>query len=125
MAAVTQRGALAASASQPGKIEAGAPADLLRLDFGAMSRDLAPDLFHPLEILQARGTRDHVLDLIVGGRQVVKNGAVTGVDEAQITAALHEALLKAAPAMRADRGILARYQNALERYYSGGCHCHR
>ena len=125
VAAVTQRGAAVASVEEVGgRIAVGRPADIVKVDFGAMASDLSDGLYDPLEVLQARGSGRLVCDLIVGGRQVVSGGKVVGIDEEAVTRELHRDLVAATPALRNGRALLSKYQEALKRYYLGGCHCH-
>ena len=63
-----------------GAIRAGAPADLLLLDWAAIDDDRLRDDIDPLVLVLTRATARHVRELIVGGRTVVKDGTVVGVD---------------------------------------------
>jgi len=63
-----------------GALAAGAPADILLLDWAALDADrLRPDL-DPLDLLFARCTARHIKELIVAGRSVVRDGRVFGID---------------------------------------------
>jgi cytosine/adenosine deaminase-related metal-dependent hydrolase len=62
------------------KIEAGEPADLLLLDWGKINDEKLRTDIDPIPVLFARANAGHVIELIVEGRTVVKNGAVTNVD---------------------------------------------
>jgi cytosine/adenosine deaminase-related metal-dependent hydrolase len=125
VAATTDRGAKVASVEEgSGRIAVGGPADILVLDFAAISRDLCGGLYDPLAIVQARASAQHVRDLIVNGRTVVQSGKVTGVDEEAINRALHRDLVAAAPTLQEGQPLLTRFQSALKQYYLSGCHCH-
>jgi len=63
-----------------GAICAGAPADLLLLDWAAIDEDRLQEDIDPLVLVLTRATARHVRELIVGGRTVVKDGSVVGVD---------------------------------------------
>jgi cytosine/adenosine deaminase-related metal-dependent hydrolase len=63
-----------------GAIAAGAPADLLLLDWAALDNDNLREEADVLGILFARATARHIHELIVGGRTVVRDGKVLGVD---------------------------------------------
>jgi cytosine/adenosine deaminase-related metal-dependent hydrolase len=63
-----------------GVIAPGAPADLLLLDWDAIDDEHIRDDVDPLELVLARATADHISELIVAGRTVVKDGTVQGVD---------------------------------------------
>jgi cytosine/adenosine deaminase-related metal-dependent hydrolase len=63
-----------------GAIAPGQPADLLLLDWAALDDDrLRPDI-DPADLVFARATARHIRELIVAGRTVTRDGAVTGVD---------------------------------------------
>ncbi|MBU2407599.1 MAG: hydrolase, partial [Gammaproteobacteria bacterium] len=64
------------------------PADLLLLDWSALDDDsLFPDV-DPLDLLLARGTGQHIDQVVIGGRRVVEGGRVLGIDEAAFKAEL-------------------------------------
>ncbi len=63
-----------------GALATGEPADVLLLDWNAVDDDrLRPDL-DPLDLLFARTTARHIREVIVGGRSIVQDGRVTGID---------------------------------------------
>jgi cytosine/adenosine deaminase-related metal-dependent hydrolase len=94
-----------------GSIAAGAPADLLLLDWAALDDDRLREDIDPLDLLFARATSRHIRELIVDGRTVVKDGAVTGVD---LPAARAEVLARMRAGMRDDAALAAALP-ALER----------
>jgi len=63
-----------------GAITAGAPADILLLDWDAINEDRLREDVDPLILVLTRATARHVRELIVAGRTVVKDGALTTVD---------------------------------------------
>ena len=63
-----------------GIVEEGARADILTLDYGAMTADQVTDGVEELDILLARMRAEHVRDLFVAGRSVVRDGALVGMD---------------------------------------------
>jgi cytosine/adenosine deaminase-related metal-dependent hydrolase len=68
------------NSAEGGALAAGAPADILLLDWKALDADrLRPDL-DPLDLLFARSTAHHIKELIVAGRTVVRDGHVAGID---------------------------------------------
>ncbi|NYE26992.1 amidohydrolase family protein [Pigmentiphaga litoralis] len=64
-----------------GRLVAGAPADLLVLDWDAVDDDALFDDVDPLDILLARAHAGHLQDVYIGGRKVVEAGRVITVDE--------------------------------------------
>jgi cytosine/adenosine deaminase-related metal-dependent hydrolase len=63
-----------------GAICAGAPADLLLLDWAAIDDDSLRDDIDALDLVLTRATARHIRELIVNGRTVVRDGLVTGAD---------------------------------------------
>lgn len=63
-----------------GMLSVGAPTDILLIDWGKLDADrLRPDL-DPLDLLFARSTARHIKELIVGGKTVMRDGKVSGID---------------------------------------------
>ena len=63
-----------------GALVAGAPADLLVLDWAALDDDRLYEAIDPLDLLFSRAKASHIREVIVGGRTVVKDGVVLGID---------------------------------------------
>ena len=108
-----------------GLLREGYDADILVLDLDAMSGDAIPELADPLELIMTRSRRAHVSDLYVGGRHVVAEGRLTGVDleaaEREIVAVARSQsgeLLK-------DRDLLLRHRDTVRDYYRSGHHLDR
>ena len=94
-----------------GVLSAGAPADILLIDWAMLDADrLRPDL-DPRDLLFARATARHIKELIVGGRTVIRDGKVLGIDHA----ALNDDLLARLRHGIAQNGTLAAALPALER----------
>src|SRR5580704_14192355 len=87
-----------------GAVCAGAPADLLLLDWAAIDEDRLQEDIDPLVLVLTRATARHVRELIVGGRTIVKDGSVTGVDTAGARA---EVISRMRHAMRDKASIAA------------------
>ena len=94
-----------------GIIAAGGPADLLMLDWAALDDDRLCDNLDPLDLMLTRATARHISELMVGGRTVVKDGVVTGVD---LPGARAEVLAQMRGGM-ARNGALASAMAALDR----------
>lgn len=101
-------------------LEEGAPADLLELDMARITSDVIEDRADPVDLLIARARNEDVRTLIVGGRTVVEQGAVTGLD---LPAAEAELMAQARAAAGASPD-LAPLQSAIADYYRCGCHRH-
>jgi len=87
----TANGRFAITGDAAAGMAPGAPADLLTLDWRALSSDLIEDV-PPLDVLLARATAAHVRSVHVAGRAVVAGGRVTGVDLPALEAELLTAL---------------------------------
>ena len=94
-----------------GTIRAGEPADILLLDWAAIDDDRVRDDIDALDLMLTRATARHIRELIVGGRTIVKDGSVTGVDA---DGARAEVLRRMRHAMR-DKATLAAALPLLER----------
>ena len=85
---------------------------MLLLDWNAVDDDrLRPDL-DPLDLLFARATARHIRELIVAGRTIVRQGAVTGID---YPAMRDELLARLRAGMARQRIAFAAALQALER----------
>jgi cytosine/adenosine deaminase-related metal-dependent hydrolase len=94
-----------------GTIAAGAPADLLLLDWAALDDDCLRDDLDPVDLLISRATARHIREVIVGGRSIVRDGRVLGLDH---DAARREVLAQMRAGM-ARNAMLAAVLPALER----------
>jgi cytosine/adenosine deaminase-related metal-dependent hydrolase len=94
------------NSAEGGIIEAGAPADLLLLDYDALDDDALRDDIDPVDIVFARANARHIRELIVAGRPVVQDRRVLGID---LEAARQEVMLR----MRAGQPAMASFAVAL------------
>ena len=107
LSAASKAGRLSVTNSaEGGIIEAGAPADLLLLDYDALDDDALRDDLDPVDIVFSRATARHMCELIVAGRTVVQDGRVLGID---LEAARKEVMLR----MRAGQPAMATFAAAL------------
>jgi cytosine/adenosine deaminase-related metal-dependent hydrolase len=105
-----------------GVIAAGAPADIVVLDYDKLSYDVVDGMIEPLDIVLTRATARHVKTLHVAGREIVRDGRVLGVD---LPAIEREVILQTrayAEKMRGLKPILERSQATLRRFYQNGGH---
>jgi cytosine/adenosine deaminase-related metal-dependent hydrolase len=87
-----------------GAIAPGMPADILVLDWDAVDAERLRADLDPLDLLFSRATMRHVHELIVGGRPVVREGQVLGVD---YPAMLDDMLERLRAAMGQNAGLAA------------------
>jgi len=121
-AAMRQGPAIVTGGSGFGAIEAGFMADVLLLDYAAMTADAIDALCDEAEIVLARATAEHVRRLIVAGREVVAEGKLVGLDLAAAERALAAEARRLAEPLMALRPTLAAYQEGLRRFYRAGGH---
>ncbi len=105
-----------------GTLAPGAPADLLLLDWVALSRDAMPGLTPDLDLVLARATARSVKQLIVAGREVVGDGRLRGLDLAAAETALLDQARAAAPDWQRRKPALDALQGALRGCYAEGLH---
>lgn len=106
-----------------GPLEAGAAADMLLLDWNALDDDALRDDIDPVNLLFSRGTARHISELIVGGRTVVKDRQVTGID---LPAARHEILAQMRSGIKANGSLLkalTALDQAMVRHYLSDAPC--
>jgi cytosine/adenosine deaminase-related metal-dependent hydrolase len=105
-----------------GRLEAGAPADVLLLDYAAMTADAIDEVCDETDIVLARAMQEHVRALVVAGRAVVADGRLAGFDLRAAERELTAAARRHAPALAALRPTLSAFQEGLRRFYRGGGH---
>ena len=104
-------------------IHAGSSADFLVLDWKRLSSELVEPDVPAIELLLARARQEHIKGLYVSGREVVRDGAVTGVDLPKLEVELLAAL-RAARGNTADiRAAMPELKNALRKHYAGDYYC--
>ena len=119
----TANGRFAVTGDARAEVAPGAPADLLLLDWNALSAELVEPEVSPIELLLAKGRRQYVKGLIVAGHEVVRDGAVTGIDLPALEAELLAALRKAFPTTADVRATMPELKAALRKHYSGPLYC--
>lgn len=78
-----RNGRRATGAPGTGELAPGAPADFVVLDLDRLDRDAIMDV-DPVELLFARGNASHVIDVVVDGRTIVKDGNPISIDVAGV-----------------------------------------
>jgi len=110
-------------AADGGRIAPGAPADLLLLDWEALSAELVEPDVPPLHLLLAKGRQDYIKGLFVGGREVVRDGEVATVDLPAMETELLATLRKAAPSTADIRTAMPELSAALAAHYGNDFYC--
>jgi 5-methylthioadenosine/S-adenosylhomocysteine deaminase len=94
------------NSAKGGRIEQGAPADLLLLDYDALDDDNLRDDLDPVNLVFARATARHISELVVAGHTVVRDRRLVGIDH---EAARREVVLR----MKAGQPAMASLASAL------------
>ncbi len=81
MAVREGRASVTGSASG-GRLAVGEPADLLLIDLDRLDADALLPHSDPTDLLLARGVKAHIAEMIVGGRTILAEGRLTGIDQA-------------------------------------------
>ncbi len=110
-------------ADEGGAIAPGMPADLLTLDFAAMTSDCVTSQIDVIGILLTRMKAAHLRLLLVGGKPVVVDGRCVSVDADALEAELTAAAKSALAAMPPDTAAIARLREGVASFYAAGCHC--
>jgi cytosine/adenosine deaminase-related metal-dependent hydrolase len=98
------------------------PADVVSLDYAAMTRDVIEGMIEPEDAMIARASSRFVRDLWVAGRKIVSNGTLTTIDLAAVEQDVLAQARAAGKDMRALRPVMARHQKSLRGFYDRGLH---
>ncbi len=118
LAAIVANGRRANGAPGSGALEIGEPADALVLDLDRLDRD-AVMAVEPIDLLFARATAAHIDALYVGGREIVADGRLTGVDLAAVERELRAQYRERLPARAGFLAAWAPIAEAVAAHY--GC----
>lgn len=105
-----------------GALKVGAPADILVVDYGALTADVVEGLSDPLTLVLTRACSRHVRELYVNGRHIVANGDVITVPLEDLERELAAKINEAGGGILAKRFLIERYQSALETFYAQSRH---
>jgi len=105
-----------------GEVKCGARADLVVLDYAGMRDDFLISDEDELDVVLTRATSRHVRGLLVAGREVVSDGALTGLDLAGMEQELMERARQTATADTGQSLRNRRRRDAVRAYYAGGQH---
>jgi cytosine/adenosine deaminase-related metal-dependent hydrolase len=108
-----------------GRIAPGADADLLVLDRARLAADAVAYDGDDLALLMARGTAAHITGLIVAGREVIRQGRLTGIDLVAVHRELAAQTRAAAPERAAHHPFIGRHRTRLRAFYGAGGHLRR
>ena len=108
---------------EPAAIEPGRLADILVLDHAALARDVIAESFDDLPLVLSRATSRHIKALYVGGREVVRDGKLAGIDLPALEAEMIATLRKGMAGFNDWQRTVLRMRAGLTRFYATGMHC--
>jgi cytosine/adenosine deaminase-related metal-dependent hydrolase len=122
LASIVANGRFANGAPGSGALEVGQPADILVLDLDRLDRDaILPAA--PVDLVFARATMAHVAQLIVAGREIVRNGGLTGIDLEATLAALRENYRRNMPSRAPFLSAWSDLEESATQFYRGRFGC--
>jgi cytosine/adenosine deaminase-related metal-dependent hydrolase len=122
LSAVVANGRFANGAPGPGALSIGAPADILVLDLDALDRD-AVMAVEPIDLVFARATAAHVARLMVAGREIVRDGRLTGIDLQAAEGALRRQYREKMPSRARFLEAWSNLEPAVAEHYRSGLGC--
>lgn len=118
--AVCATGRLGIGIEPGGSLTEGMPADILLLDLARLDRDRIMPV-DPKDYVFSRATKEDIVQLYSRGRLVLDNGAVVGVDLAQLHRRLRVAFHAGLPDMADRIALWPRLEAAIGNHYQGCC----
>ncbi|WP_346911794.1 hypothetical protein [uncultured Roseibium sp.] len=91
--------------------------DIVTVDYGALTRDALFDDLDEARVLLARMIAAHVIDLVIAGRHVVRNGAIQTFDFDAARSELAAQARAQLPRLEAERGIARQLADLIRSYY--------
>ena len=123
LSAATSAGFRAVDGSErDGAVKVAAPADLILFDWDRLGGDVVSSRTSEVDILLGRATRDHIFSVWAGGREIVREGRILGLDEPAAIAELHAQAVAGSNTANAFIPTLERYRAALRRFYGQDKH---
>ena len=105
-----------------GEVVPGARADLVVLDYAAITEDFLTPEQDEVDIVLARATSRDVRDLLVAGRRVVGDGVLVGLDLPEVEREFMDHARRVAILDAGQAALHRRCREAVRAYYAGGHH---
>ena len=102
-------------------LTAGAPADLLELDYPAFAGDAVIETGEAAMLIH-RATKQHIARMLVAGREIVRDGRVLGVDLPGIERELDSQVRAGADEFRSWQQVSTRIRDRMHEFYAAGLH---
>ena len=122
LATIVGNGRFANGAPGSGALAVGEPADILVLNLDALDRDAIMPV-EPIDLLFARATAAHVAELVIAGREVVRDGRLSQVDLMAAEAELRRQYRAGAPSRAPFLAAFDALEPAVAQYYRSGLGC--
>ncbi len=122
LAAIVANGRFANGAPGMGALKVGEPADILVLDLDRLDRDAVMPVA-PVDLVFARATMAHVVRLFVAGREILRDGRLTGVDLDAIHAAVRESYRRNMPSRAPFLGAWSDLEAGVAQFYRSRLGC--
>ncbi|MGH6742818.1 MAG: hypothetical protein ACREDY_27950 [Bradyrhizobium sp.] len=102
-------------------IAAGEPADLMTIDYAKITSDVFMQLDEAALVVR-RATSRHLKQLVVDGRDVVSDGALTGINLDEVQTELDAQVRHGMPEFNSWQQVAGRYREKLRTFYGSGLH---
>ena len=102
-------------------ISNGAPADLMTIDFAKISQDVFIDLDEAALVVR-RATAKILKQLVVAGRDVARDGALTGINLDEIQQELDAQVRHGMPEFKSWQQVSGRVRRKMKTFYAAGLH---
>lgn len=119
---VTKTGRKSVGAPGAGRLAPGEPADFIVLDHDRLDRDAIMPV-DPLDLLFARGNMSHIVEVVVAGRSIVRDGAPLGVDLPAMESELRRQFRTNLPRYAAFEAHWKPFEAALAGWFRTHCGC--
>ncbi|MGI9500866.1 MAG: amidohydrolase family protein, partial [Geminicoccaceae bacterium] len=103
-----------------GVLAEGSPADLILVDYAALSDDVIAEDIDELTVLLTRMSSKYLVAAYVAGRLIVRQGKPTDFDYEVARQELVTSAKRTQTALEADRPLIRRQTEAIRAYYSSG-----
>ena len=98
-------------------LRVGGRADLLCLDYDAMSRDIIADSADETEVFVTRASARYVQNVVVGGRTIVEDGRLVSVDISELESELQKQADRHAATLLSDRDKINMHREHIRAFY--------
>lgn len=103
-----------------GRLKEGYEADLVLLDYDAMTAPFTDPGVSPIDVLVGRGRARHVESVVVGGKALVSQGELVDLDQGKVAADLAASAERPQPErVREWAAVLEEVKPEVERFYAG------